>query len=146
MHVQDKDLVTTLSTQEAPLSAAVYARRDTPLGGARWLGPLGNYLVVRPAARVAAHKDAERTDMPLDAAVVLGLGRTHLHVWSADPMLSTVGEHLGAVELDRLASVETDIAKSWAPLVLTFSDGEALELQARGDVGGFARAFETIAR
>jgi hypothetical protein len=144
MHVQDKDLVTTLSTDEEPLTAAVYARRDTPLGGARWLGPLGNYLVVRPAARVAAHKDSERTDVPLDAAVVLGLGKTHLHVWSADPMLSTVGDHLGAVELDRLASVQTDIAKSWAPLVLTFKDGEALELQGRGDVVGFARAFEAI--
>ena len=144
MHVQDKDLVTTLSTAEEPLTAAVYARRDTPLGGARWLGPLGNYLVARPAARVAAHKDSERTDLPLDAAVVLGLSKTHLHVWSADPMLSTVGDHLGAVELDRLASVQTDIAKSWAPLVLTLKDGEALELQGRGDVVGFARAFEAI--
>ena len=144
MHVQDKDLVTTLSTDEEPLTAALYARRDTPLGGARWLGPLGNYLVARPAARFAAHKDSERTDVPLDAAVVLGLGKTHLHVWSADPMLSTVGDHLGAVELDRLASVQTEIAKSWAPLVLTFKDGEALELQGRGDVVGFARAFEAI--
>jgi hypothetical protein len=142
MHVQDKDLVTKLSTPEEPLTAALYARRDTPLGAARWLGPPGNYLVARPAAKVAAHQDSERTDVPLDAAVVLGLGKTHLHVWSADPMLSTVGDHLGAVELDRLASVATETAKSWAPLVFTFKDGETLELQGRGDVAGFARAFE----
>ena len=76
MHVKDKDLVATLSQQPgAPrLIAAVYARVNTPLGFTRWLGPPGNYLIARPAARAAAHRDSARTDMPLDAAVILGLG------------------------------------------------------------------------
>ncbi len=144
MHVEDKDLVATLSQQDdgPTLTAAVYARVSTPLSFARWLGPPGNYLVARPAARVAAHRDAERTDMPLDAAVVLGLGTDGLHVWAADPMLSQVHDHLGSVELGRIAAMRTETAKSWWPLTITFADDESVKLEARGDVRTFVTAFE----
>lgn len=144
MHVEDKNLVATLSeqTEDGPLSAAVYARVDTALSPARWLGPLANYLVVRPAARAAAHRNSERTDMPLDAAVVLGLGQEALHVWAADPMLSQVHDHLGSVELTRIAAIRAETAKSWWPLTITFSGDESVQLEARGDVSGFVASFE----
>jgi hypothetical protein len=144
MHVSDKDLIATLSRRDgAPeLSAAVYARVNTPLGVGRWLGPPGNYLVARPAARVAARRDSERTDMPLDAAVVLGLGADALHVWAADPMLSQVNDHLGSVPLSRITAMTTEPGKSWWPLTLTFDGGESVHLQARGDVRGLLSAFE----
>src|ERR1022692_3046724 len=121
MHVEDKDLVTALSQQaDGPaLSAAIYARVSTAMSFTRWLGPLGNYLVARPAARAAAHRDEERTDMPLDAAVVLGLDPQALHVWAADPMLSQVHDHLGTVDIARITAIRTEIAKSWWPLSIT---------------------------
>ncbi len=144
MHVEDKDLVATLSrqTEGAPLAAAVYARVETALSPARWLGPLGNYLVARPAARAAAHRAGERTAMPLDAAVVLGIGAGELHVWAADPMLSQVHDHLGSVPLERIADIRAETAKSWWPLTIALADDEPLELSARGDVRGFVSAFE----
>jgi hypothetical protein len=144
MHVADKDLVTLLSEPAgAPsLAAAVYARVTTPAGFARALGPLGNYLVARPAARAAAHRVTERTDVPLDAAVVLGLAPGALHVWSADPMTSQVHDHLGSVETERIAGIRAQIGKSWWPLTMTLAGGETVELQARGDVSGFVAAFE----
>lgn len=148
MHVVDKDLVSTLSAQVdgAPLAAAVYARVDTPLGPARWLGPLANYLVVRPAARVAAHRAEERTEIPLDAAVVLGLSADALHVWQADPMLSQVHDHLGSVPRAEIASVTTEgAAKSWWSVTITMRDGASVELQARGDVPGFVSAADGVA-
>ena len=145
MHVEDKDLVTTLSQDGGPpLTAAVYARLSTPMSFSRWLGPLGNYFVARPAARAAARRDEERTDMPLDAAVVLGLEPEALHVWAADPMLSQVHDHLGTVEVARITAIRTEIAKSWWPLSITFTGGESLELEARGDVPGFVAAFEKL--
>jgi hypothetical protein len=144
MHVKDKDLVATLSQQAegSQLIAAVYARVDTPLGFTRWLGPPGNYLVARPAARAAAHRNTARTDMPLDAAVVLGLGVDALHVWAADPMLSQVNDHLGSVALARVAAIHAETGKSWWPLTITFTDEESVDLQARGDVRSFVSAFE----
>jgi hypothetical protein len=143
MHVEDKDLVATLSQHAGgPLVAAVYARVDTPLGFTRWLGPPGNYLVARPAARAAARRDSARTDMPLDAAVVLGLGANALHVWAADPMLSQVKDHLGSVELGRVAAIHAETGKSWWPLTITLADDESVSLQARGDVRSFVAAFE----
>ncbi len=144
MHVQDKDLITTLSGHEgAPtLSAAVYARVDTAAGPARYLGPLGNYLVARPAARAKAREMTERTDLPLDAAVILGVGGDELHVWSADPMLSQVKDHLGSVPLADLAGAASEPGKGWSTLTLRFADGDAIELQARGDVSGLVRALE----
>jgi hypothetical protein len=144
MHVPDKDLVSVLSQQAdtPPLAAAVYARFTSPAGFARRLGPLGNYLVARPAARTAAHRASARTDIPLDAAVVLGLAPGALHVWSADPMTSRVHDHLGSVDTGRIAAIRAETGKSWWPLTITFPDGEPLELQARGDVSGFVAAFE----
>jgi hypothetical protein len=144
MHVADKDLVSVLSQPAGapPLVAAVYARVSSPASFARRLGPLGNYLVARPAARVVAHRASERTAVPLDAAVVLGLAPAALHVWSADPMTSHVHDHLGSVETARIAGISAETGKSWWPLTITFPDGEPLELQARGDVSGFVAAFE----
>lgn len=144
MHVQDKDLVASLSQQAGgpQLRAAVYARVNTAVGFTRYLGPPGNYLIARPAARAAAHRESERTDMPLDAAVVLGLGSDALHVWKADPMLSQVHDHLGSVSLTRIAAMHAQTSKSWWPLTITFADEKPLELQARGDVSGFVAAFE----
>lgn len=144
MHVNDKDLVTALAAQVggSTLDAAVYARIDTPLGPARWLGPLGNYLVARPAARAAAGVASERTDVPLDAAMVLGIVGGELHVWAADPMLSRVGDHLGAVGLDRVTAMRAEPSGGWWPLHIGLDDGQSLEVQARGDVGGLVGAWE----
>ena len=144
MHVPDRDLVATLSAQtgDTPLVAAVYARFETALSASRWLGPLGNYFVARPAARAAAQRVEERTEVPLDAAVVLGLTASELHVWAADPMRSHVDDHLGAVPLERIADVSAEVAKSWWPLTLTLTDGESVEVSARGDVRSFVSAFE----
>jgi hypothetical protein len=144
MHVPDKDLVNVLSqpADAPPLSAAVYARVTSPASFTRRLGPLGNYLIARPAARAAAHRVSGRTEMPLDAAVVLGLAPGALHVWSADPMTSHVHDHLGSVETARIAGVRAETGKSWWPLTITFADDEVLELEARGDVSGFVTAFE----
>jgi len=122
--------------------AAVYARIETALSPARWLGALGNYLIVRPAARAAAHRESERTDVPLDAAVVLGISPQELHVWAADPMSSQVHDHLGAVPLERIQEIRAEVRKSWWPPTLVLADGESLELSARGDVRGFVSAFE----
>ncbi len=144
MHVKDKDLVATLSQQAdvPPLSAAVYARVGTAVSFTHWLGLPGNYLIARPAARAAARRDSERTDMPLDAAVVLGIGAQALHVWAADPMLSQVHDHLGSVELARIESIRTEVAQSWWPLSITFTGEQSLDLQARGAVSDFVAAFE----
>jgi hypothetical protein len=142
MHVKDEDLITKLSEQieGADLDAAVYARVDTPLGKARWLTPIGNYLVARPAARSAAHDMSEEVDVPLDAAMVLGVAGADLHVWSADPMLSQVKDHLGSVPLTRLAGIDATPGKSWWELKFSMADGESFELQARGDVRSFVDA------
>lgn len=143
MHIEDKDLVATLSQQPGgpQLIAAVYARINTPLGFTRWLGPPGNYLLARPAARAAAHRDSARTDIPLDAAVVLGFGDDALHVWAADPMLSQVNDHLGSMELARITAIQTETGKTWWPLTITLENDESVELQARGDVRSFVSAF-----
>jgi hypothetical protein len=79
MHVTDEELAASLSEQLGgqPLTHAVYARVDTPVGFTRMLTPLGNYFIARPAARSAAKKVTAETDVPLDAAVVLGLSDMH---------------------------------------------------------------------
>lgn len=144
MHISDADLVPTLTeqTEGDALRAAVYARVHTKASFTHWLGPLGNYLIARPAARRSAEQTSQDTDVPLDAAVVLGLGERALHVWSADPMRSDVSDHRGTVSLDRIAAISTEPAATWAPLTLTLEDGQIIELEARGDASGFARAFE----
>ena len=80
--------------------------------------------------------------MPLDAAVVIGLAPDVLHVWSADPMLSQVHDHLGSVELSRIAGIRAETGKSWWQLTIAFAGGESLDLEARGNVSGFVTAFE----
>ena len=143
MHVVDADLPATLSSElaeDGPVLAAVYARTPTAVGVARWLGPLGNYLVARPAARAKAHGIQDRTELPLDAAVVFALTRDDLHVWSADPMLSQVHDHLGSLPRARLLAVETEASKSWWPVTLRLDGGEEVSLEARGDVRAFVDA------
>jgi hypothetical protein len=143
MHVTDDDLVGTLSQglSGGPLLAAVYARVDTAVGWTRMLTPLGNYLIARPAARAKAHQVTEETDVPLDAAMVLGVTATDLHIWSADIMLGQVDDHLGAVPRTAIADVKVGIAKSWQPLTITLNDGHTIEVEARGGVHHFASCF-----
>lgn len=80
--------------------------------------------------------------MPLDAAVVLGIGAGELHVWAADPMLSQIHDHLGSVALERIADIRAETGKSWWPLTIALADEESLELSARGDARIFVSAFE----
>lgn len=147
MQIADRELVGTLSAQLGgpPLRSAVYARVDTPLGFTRWFTPIGNYLIARPAARAAAAQITEETEVPLDAAVILGLTAEALHVWAADPMLSQVHDHLGAVPLHHITAISAQIDKSWQPLTITVEDGQAFTLQARGDVHGFVAAYQALA-
>jgi hypothetical protein len=141
-HLKDDQLVAALSEDLGEtLHAAVYARVDTVLSPARMLSPLGNYLIARPAARAAAHRITERTDVPLDAAMILGLTDDALHVWRADPMLNRVGEHVGRVALDRITDLVVTPGRSWQPVVIALAGGEKIELEARGAGHALAAAF-----
>jgi hypothetical protein len=132
-HLKDDELVPELSRQLGePLLAASYARVDTVLGLTRLLSPLGNYLIARPAARAAAHRITERTEVPLDAAMILGLTDAALHVWRADPMLNRVGEHVGEVSLDRITELTVTPGRSWHPIRIVLTDGEKIEVEGRG--------------
>lgn len=143
MHVADKDLTSTLSEkiEDGPLLGAVYARIDTAVGFTRMLSPLGNYLIARPAARAKAHSITERTEIPLDAGMVLGCTAGNLHVWSADIMLGQVHDHLGSVPRELISGIEVGSDKSWQPLTITLTNGEKVEVQARGGVHQFATSF-----
>lgn len=144
MHVTDEQLAASLSGQldGERLTQAVYARVDTPVGFTRMLTPLGNYFIARPAARSAAKKVTAETDVPLDAAVVLGLSETALHVWSADPMLNQVHDHLGHVPLERITAMQVTPGRQWQNLTITLDGGQAIELQARGASHALADEFE----
>ena len=144
MHITDEELATSLSKQldGEPLSQAVYARVDTPVGFTRMLTPLGTYFIARPAARSAAKKVTAETDVPLDAAVVLGLSDTALQVWSADPMLNQVHDHLGYVPLERITAMHVTPGRKWQKLTITLDGGQAIELEARGASHALAAAFE----
>ncbi len=146
MHIEDKDLVPTLSAQlgGTALRSAVYARVETAASFTHWLTPLGNYLIARPVARAAAAHLQEDTGVPLDAAVILGLSPEALHVWAADPMLSQVHDHLGAVPLRHITQISAEIDKSWQPLTITVENGRTFTLQARGDVHGFVAAYQEL--
>jgi hypothetical protein len=134
MHIKDNDLSSALSEQlgDEKVLAAAYARVTTALGAARMLSPLGNYLIARPAARSAARKITESTDLPLDAAVVFGVTDQALHVWRADPMLNQVHDHIGQVPLSQVLDITVEAGRSWQPMRITLSGGEVVELQARG--------------
>ena len=144
MHLSDDELVEVLSQglRGGPLLGAVFARVDTAVGWTRMLTPLGNYLIARPAARAKAQQVTEETDVPMDAAMVLGVTATDLHVWSADIMLGQVDDHLGAVPRSEIAAVEVGTSKSWQPLTLRLQDGHSIEVQARGGVHQFVSAFD----
>lgn len=146
MHLKDDELVTGLAGQEGGLDllAATFARVPTAMSFARMLSPLGNYFIARPAARAAAEKITQETDVPLDAGVVLGLSADALHIWSADPMLNQVNEHLGHVPLDRIATIEATPGRAWQKLTLTMKDGHQIELQGRGASHQIAAAFAQI--
>ena len=98
MHLKDDELAAALGDHAdvTALLVATYARVATAVSFTRMLTPLGDYLIARPAARATAHHITAETDVPLDAAVVLGLSADALHVWSADPMLDQVGEYSGS--------------------------------------------------
>jgi hypothetical protein len=141
-HLKDDELVSALSAELGQdLRAAVYARVDTVLGPARMLSPLGNYLIARPAARAAAHRITERTDVPLDAAMILGITADALHVWRADPMLNRVGDHVGEVSLDRITDITVTPGSSWQQVVIVLADGEKIEVEGRGAAHALAAAY-----
>ncbi|WP_203965094.1 hypothetical protein [Actinocatenispora thailandica] len=144
-HLKDDELIPALSAQLGePLLAAAYARVDTVLGLTRMLSPLGNYLIARPAARAAAHRITERTEVPLDAAMILGLTGTALHIWRADPMLNRVGEHAGEVSLDRITELTVTPGRAWHPIRIVLADGEKIEVEGRGAAHLLATEFERL--
>ncbi len=145
MHLKDDELVTGLASQVegGALQAAAYARVPTAVGFTRMLSPLGNYFIARPAARSAAGKVTEDTGVPLDAAVVLGLSADALHIWSADPMINQVHDHLGHVPLERIAAMEATPGRSWQKVTLTLDEGQKVELEARGAIHALVAAFQS---
>jgi hypothetical protein len=143
MHLKDDKLASALSDSLGEdLLAAAYARVSTALSLARLLTPLGNYLIARPAARATARKITEETEVPLDAAVVIGITATALHLWRADPMLNQVGEHIGEVPLARIADITVTAGRSWQPVTITMDGGERIELEGRGAVHAVANVFK----
>jgi hypothetical protein len=146
MHLKDDELVAGLSGHaDVPaLLAATYARVTTAVSFTRMLTPLGNYFIARPAARAAAHHITEETDVPLDAAVVLGLSADALHIWSADPMLDQVGEYLGHVPLERITGIRATPGRSWQELMITLNGGHEINLEARGASHALAAAFDKL--
>lgn len=142
MHLKDNELVPALSSSLGEdLLAAAYARVSTALSLARLLTPLGNYLVARPAARAAARKVTEETAVPLDAAVVVGITATALHLWRADPMRNQVGDHLGEVPLTEIKEIAVSSGRSWQPMTIALAGGERIELEGRGAAHAVASVF-----
>jgi hypothetical protein len=146
MHLKDDELAAGLADQEGGLDllAAAYARVPTAVGFTRMLTPLGNYFIARPAARAAAKTITEETSVPLDAAVVLGLTRDALHVWSADPMLDQVGDYLGQVPLDRITSMTVTPGRSWQKVAITLEGGHEVDIEARAASHVMANAFDQL--
>jgi hypothetical protein len=147
MHLKDSELVTGLVGPDGRLDllAASYARVTTAVSFTRLLTPLGNYFIARPAARAAANKITEETEVPLDAAVVLGLSADALHVWSADPMLDQVHDYLGHMPLERIAAIDTTAGRSWQKLSITMQGGHQIELEGRGASHQLAAEFSRLA-
>jgi hypothetical protein len=148
MHLKDDELVSGLVGPDIPpLLAATYARVPTAAAGvSRALGWIGNYLIARPAARSAAKDITEQTEVPLDAAVVLGLSADALHVWSADPMLDQVHDHLGHVPLSQITTMTATPGKSWQPLSISLDDGQEITLEARGAAHHLVAEFNSMPR
>jgi hypothetical protein len=146
VHLRDEELVSGLGDQEGGLNllAAVYARVTTGVSFTRLLTPLGNYLIARPAARAAARTITGETDVPLDAAVVLGLSPDALHVWRADPMVDHVGDHLGHVPLSRITAVTVTPGRSWQKLSISLDGEQQVNIEARGASHALAAAFDKV--
>ncbi len=146
MHLKDDELVGGLADQDwgLKLLAATYARVTTAVSFTRMLTPLGNYFIARPAARAAARTITEETDVPLDAAVVLGLSPDALHVWSADPMLDQVHDYLGQVPVGRIAAMTVTPGRSWQKLSITLDGGHQIDMEARGASHALAAAFDQL--
>jgi hypothetical protein len=146
VHLKDDQLVTGLADQEGGLDllAAAYARVPTAAGFTRMLTPLGNYFIARPVARAAAKHITEETDVPLDAAVVLGLTRDALHVWKADPMLDQVHDYLGQVPVDRITAITVTPGRSWQDMEITLDGGHQVNVEARGASHAIASAFSQL--
>jgi hypothetical protein len=142
--IKDSELAERLATQVdgARLHAAVFARVVTGVGPLRMLTPLGNYLIARPAARQAAQQTTDRTGLPLDAAVVLGISADALHVWSADPMLNQVHGYLGQLPASRITAMQATPGRRWQKLAITLDNGETLELQTRGAGHALVAAYQ----
>lgn len=145
VHLKDDELVTGLADQVegGTLQVAVYARVPTAVGFTRFLTPLGNYFIARPAARSAADKTTQETGVPLDAAVVLGLSSDALHIWSADPMTNQVHDHLGHVPLARIAAMDATPGRSWQKVTVTLDEGQKIDLEARGAIHALVAAFQS---
>jgi hypothetical protein len=144
MHLKDDELITGLADHgdNEPLHAATYARVTTAASFAHWLTPIGNYFIARPAARSAAGKMTEQTGVPLDAAMVLGLSDTALHIWSADPMLNQVHDYLGHIPVERISAMHAEPGRSWQKLTITIEGGHALQLEARGSIHTLVADFD----
>ena len=82
--------------------------------------------------------------MTLDAAVVLGLSASALHVWSADPMLNQVHDYLGHGPLDRITAIDATPGRSWQKLSITMAGGHQIDLEARGAIHQLAAAFDKL--
>jgi hypothetical protein len=146
MHAKDDELVAALSPslEGEELLAAAYVKVHTSLSAARYLSPLGNYLIARPAARSAAKKITEKTEFPLDAAMVFGITGDALHVWRADPMLNQVTDHLGHIPLTRITGFAVQPGHSWQQITINLEDGQSIELQGRGAAHKIESEFNKI--
>lgn len=146
MHLEDDALVAELGGHaEVPqLLAAGYARVTTPVSFTSMLTPLGDLFIARPAALVAARGITAETDVPLDAAVVLGLSALALHIWSADPTLDQVQEYLGHVPLQRITGIAAAPGEGWQELTITLDGGYEIGLEARDAGPRLAAAYDKL--
>lgn len=146
MHIKDEELTSALSPglEGEALLAAAYVKVHTSLSAARYLSPLGNYLIARPAARSAAKKITEETEFPLDAAMVFGITADALHVWRADPMLNQVTDHIGHIPLTRISDFTVQAGHSWQPFTIKLEDGHEIKLEGRGGVHQIESEFRKL--
>jgi len=141
--ITDDVLTTTLSKSITgpPLQGAVFCRFRTAFTAANYLGPLGMYMISRPAAASKAAEVTKETGVPLDSAVVFGVSSEALFIWSADPMLSLVKSYLGSILRSKIATVTTTPGTSWQQICVELKDGGKIEVEARGGVHAFVSAF-----
>ncbi len=92
--------------------------------------------------RQAAERLSEIAGLRRRTRRSLGTPWFPLVCFGALTMLSQVNDHLGSMELARIATIQTETGKTWWPLTITFEDDESVELQARGDVRSFVSAFQ----